>query len=196
MAEVVCKICGKVCKNLRGWKTHMSATHGGYDDVQLTEIAGVSTGGDVKARMENFAATMPESGVNIASSSAKSSETGAPEPAPTLPKEKRIRATPKKVKKILGAIPAKILESTGTELDFEDREAIDEASEFLTDVFGIEFAIPESKYVVESRFFALLWVAAITFLVWTKHHVPEFAKMLKDTDKKDTKESDKVAEKK
>src|SRR5207253_768775 len=128
MAEVICKKCGQTCKNLQGWKSHMSRTHDGYDETDLAEVAGVSNGeSNVRARMEAFAETMP--GLEGESSSpAQRRVDGEPGPAsgPAPPIEfpgRRVRAMPKKLRKILGGIPAKILEQSGIELDKDDNEA-------------------------------------------------------------------------
>jgi hypothetical protein len=177
MAEVKCLKCSKVCKSLQGWKQHMSGAHGGYDDADLQAVAGggVSTApDDVRARMNRFADSLPDLGGGTGGDVA-SGQDGAPtvSPPPPAPEGKRIKATPKRLKKILGDIPSKILEAQGIPLDADDEEAMEEAAEFLAGVFGIEFAVPESKYVVQSRFAALLWVVGVTFLVWIKHKTPE-----------------------
>jgi len=175
MAQVPCQKCSKVCKSLQGWKQHMSGAHGGYDDADLQAVAGggvSTTPDDVQARMNRFADSLPDIGGDGAS--VKSDAPNAQEPSPPpAPEGKRIKATPKRLKKILGDIPSKILEAQGIPLDSDDEEAMEEAAEFLAGVFGIEFAVPESKYVVQSRFAALLWVVGVTFLVWIKHKTPE-----------------------
>jgi hypothetical protein len=158
---------------------HMSQTHGGYEDSDLAAAAGVGgSEGDVRSRMASFAETLPggadDSPDIKRAGTAGSGSAVPPAPVPPTP-ERRVRATPKKLKKILGGIPAKILEETGIELDGEDRDALDEAGEFLADIFGVEFAVPESKVVVESRFFAILWVIGMTFLIYAKHR---FSKIL------------------
>lgn len=179
MAEITCSRCGKVCKSLQGWKGHMSGTHGGYDDEDLAAVAGIGGGeSDVKSRMAAFADTLPtgaDDSPDIKRASIAGSGSAAP-PAPTpIDAGRRVRATPKKLKKILGGIPAKILEETGIQLDDEDHAALDEAGEFLADIFGVEFSVPESKVVVESRFYAILWVIGMTFLIYAKHR---FSKVL------------------
>lgn len=178
MAEVKCLKCSKVCKSLQGWKQHMSGAHGGYDDADLQAVAGggVSTApDDVKARMDHFAESLPDIGgeQRVAPDVADGGERSASSSPAPEPQGKRIKATPKRLKKILGDIPSKILEAQGIPLDSDDEEAMEEAAEFLAGVFGIEFAVPESKYVVQSRFAALLWVVGVTFLVWIKHKTPE-----------------------
>ncbi len=174
MAEITCKICGKVCKSLQGWKTHMSATHGGYNDDDLAAVAGIGGGeGDIRSRMSAFADTLP--GIEGESAPQEKSAKSASVPPTPIDSGRRVRATPKKLKKILGGIPAKILEETGIILDGEDHDALDEAGDFLADIFGVEFSVPESKVVVESRFYAILWVIGMTFLIYAKHR---FSKVL------------------
>src|SRR5437899_2521431 len=123
MAQVICQKCGKLCKSLQGWKGHMSGQHGGYDEEDLAAVTGVGGGeGDVRQRMENFASTMPGDAQDAdagASTHQPPLETaGRPGPAPA-PTERRVKATPRKLKKILGGIPAKILEQSGIKLDSE-----------------------------------------------------------------------------
>ncbi len=197
MAEVICKLCGKTCKSLQGWKGHMSGTHGGYDEEQLAEITGISSGeGDVRSRMASFASTMPgaeSSGEPVDATSTSASTATSPKgpSAPAPDATRRVRATPKKLKKILGGIPAKILEETGITLDSEDTEALDEAGEFLGDIFGFEFSVPESKVMVQSRLWAVVWVAGIAGLVYIKHRFPEvFKAVFKLLKKKDGEETD------
>lgn len=176
MAEITCLKCGKVCKSLQGWKGHMSGTHGGYDDDQLAAAAGIGGGeGDVKSRMASFSESLPGADGSSSPNASQDASTKAAPSSPAPDAARRVRATPKKLKKILGGIPAKILEETGITLDHEDQDALDEAGEFLADIFGVEFAVPESKVVVESRFFAILWVIGMTFLIYAKHR---FSKVL------------------
>src|SRR6266566_1337246 len=190
MPEVICKKCGQTCKNLHGWKSHMSRTHDGYDDADLAEAAGLANGeGNVRARMEAFAETMPEP-EGESSPSAQRRVDGEPGtvsgPAPPIEfPGRRVRATPRKLKKILGGIPARILEQSGIELDKDDNEALDEAGEFLADIFGFEFSVPESKVLVQSRWWAILWVAGVAGLVYIKHRFPEVAKAIFRAAKKD-----------
>jgi len=173
MAEFICKRCEKVCKNLRGWKTHMSAAHGGFSEEELSEIASGSSGeSNVKERMSAFASQFSDD-EKPENSKPNGSQKVIGIDQPSVDNVKRVKATPKKLKKILGGIPAKILEQAKTVLDDEDREALDEASEFLADCFGFEFSVPESKITVESRWWALGWVGAIVALIYLKHHSSE-----------------------
>lgn len=174
MAEILCRKCSKKCKSLQGWKSHMSAAHGGYSDTELEEIAG-KTEDNLKERMSHLADIVGELGENKPEETYSKIPDAQPIP---IPEAKRIKATPKKLKKILGDIPAQILRAQGIELDSDDTDAMEEAAEFLAGIFGVEFAVPESKYLIQSRFFALLWVAGVTMLVWLKHRTPAVWAML------------------
>jgi hypothetical protein len=179
MSQVICIKCRKACKSLQGWKMHMSGAHGGYDSADLTQITGESAPDTLPAKMNALADSLPVD-PSLFPNQPSDSSTGAtpqPVPAPTPPPEKRIKATPKKLKRILGDIPSKILESNGIESDDDDREGLDEAAEFMAGIFGVEFSIPESKYVIESRFVGLLWVVGIMCLVWAKHKTPDIMKL-------------------
>jgi hypothetical protein len=184
MPAIVCKKCSKKAKSLQGWKQHMTGAHGGYTDAELEEIAGGKSEDDLQARMSNLASTLGES------AEAKVDEpTPRTELPPQPPEGKRVKATPKKLKKILGDIPAQILRAQGIELDSDDTEAMEEAAEFLAGIFGIEFVVPESKTVIQSRFFALVWVAGVTMLVWVKHRTPQVWAMFSSDKAKDNVES-------
>jgi len=184
MPEIICKDCGKVCKNLRGWKTHMTGAHGGFSKAEMQDVAGVPSGEfNTKQRMADFATQFggpkDDEEVEIAGDGSfkpKSKVTEMPPPDNT----RRIKATPKKLKKILGGIPAKILEEMKITLDGEDHDALDEAAEFLADCFGFEFSVPESKVTVESRWWALLWVGGITALIYFKHRSGVVFQMMKE----------------
>ena len=176
MSEIKCVKCGKICKSLQGWKMHQSGAHGGYDDNDIAEATGIASAinDDPRARMEQFAQTL-----DLGDDESQQMPTAEFQPQPTAPPlpqketERRIKATPKRLKRILGDIPGKILETQNIKLDDDDREAMEEAAEFLAGVFGVEFAVPESKYTVKSRFAAFIWVAGVTFLVYIKHKLPE-----------------------
>lgn len=160
----------------------MSGAHGGYTEHELIAIAGGEQSQDVRTRMQDFAKTISgESQESIPFDSDASAKQELPKDIPPAPKEKRLKATPTKLKKVLGDIPARILESRGIELDEEDRDAMEESAEFLANVFGVEFSIPESKFMVKSRFAAIVWVMGVMLLVWLKHKTPEvWGKISKD----------------
>lgn len=169
--EFSCQHCiGKTFTRLGGWKNHMSRVHGGYDEHDIATVLAQSDGtvseDNVAARMQAFARTIPE-GSDVETETPPEGETPPPPPPPERP-PKTVKATPKKLKKILGSIPTKMLE-TKVELDEEDREALEEAGEFLTDIFGVEFEISQDKRVLHSRIWALVWVAGVALLIYIKH---------------------------
>lgn len=184
MPELICrktiagKPCGKLCKSLQGWKQHMTGAHGGWDDEDIRQVAGGEPVDDVRTRMERFADALP--GDDVKATEQKPAEPSAEQTAQATaaPTEKRIKATPKKLKKVLGDIPAKILEHSGIELDSDDRDALEEASEMMASIFGFEFAIPESKFTIQSRFIAVLWVVGVAGLVWFKHKMPDVWRLM------------------
>ena len=166
--EFTCTKCGEGFIRLSGWKRHMSRKHGGYDEADMAEVTGaqgVGAAGSVESRMREFIAGLPpEEGEYKDMPS-----TPPPPAAPAPPPVKTIKATPKKLKKILAAIPTKMLEASGLELDEEDKVALEEAGEFLTDIFGIEFEIEQDKHVLKSRFWAIVWVGGVVALIYVKH---------------------------
>jgi hypothetical protein len=136
--------------------------------------------------MASFATSMPSNGEEPTGKGASQPDVASPLPAPDT--TRRVRATPKKLKKVLGGIPAKILESSGITLDHDDTETLDEAGEFLGDIFGFEFSVPESKVTVQSRFWAIVWVIGVGCLVYIKHRFPEVFKAVFAAMKKENSE--------
>ena len=183
MPSVQCRLCPKVCKSLMGWKIHMSGVHGGYDNAMLAEIAGVTPSADARGRMEAFSQTLDVDGTSTEGEATHKAEP-TPLPPPPPPEAKRVKATPKKFKKIIAAIPAQILKSHGIELDSDDDETLEEAADFLSDMFGIEFVVPQSKKVIESRFLSFMWVAGIVLLVYVKHRLPQIWALISQTNDK------------
>jgi len=177
MPEIACKTCGEVSSSLAKWKKHMGQAHNGWSEEELAEALGAtSSEGDVRARMQAFAKTGAGGVPGVAQeteSPPTSSATPPPAPTPGLPGERRVRATPKKFKRLISSIPKGILENQKIDLDKEDNETLDEVGEFLTDIFGIEFSVPGSKVLIESRFWALAWVCGVCFLVYVKHRFTE-----------------------
>ena len=55
----------------------------------------------------------------------------------------------------------------------------------MGDIFGFEFSVPESKVLVQSRWWAVLWVAGVAGLVYIKHRFPEVFKAVFRAVKKD-----------
>lgn len=168
-----CPICQREFQTLQGVKIHASTKHGGLTDEQLAQAAGMSAVGesDARERMAQFSASMlgPEEGIPQESKSAETiGTTPSPAPAPT---GKRVKATPRKLKELITTIPAKLFVACDITLDDEDTKAIEEAVDFLQDLFGVEFAVPEEKYVIQSRFWAFVWVAGVFALIFVKHKI-------------------------
>lgn len=159
-------------ETLAGWKSHMTRAHGGYSDDELSAAAGVTSTdmGDVKQRMSDFAESMLGSETPTAADV-------APPPSQAPPIGKRIKATPKKLKKLISSIPAKLFTAYGITPDDEDKESIEEAVEFVQDIFGVEFQVPEDKFVVRNRLMAFAWVIGVILLVFVKHKFGELFKL-------------------
>lgn len=199
MPQVICKRCQKTCKNLQGWKSHNTSKHGGYTDAELAEAAGIkpqTAPENLKSHMDQVADELKTDDSLPIPADYSTSYPAPPPPAelpPPPPEEKRVKATPKKLKKILGDIPSAILKSGGIELDSDDDDAMEEAGEFLTEVFGFEFAVPEKKFVIHNRFAALVWVLGIVGIIYVKHRAPKIWKTLFRPDKKDDKKDNKTS---
>jgi len=181
---------------LRGWKRHMSAKHGRFSEAELQAAENASTGNtDVKQRMEAFSQEIDGVPVEIAADgTAKEktvAETTAAPASPSVPMTRKIRATPRKVKKVLASVPDKLLQAFKITPDDDDKEALDEAADFLQDIFGFDFEVDESRTTLRSRWWALLWVGGVIGLVALKHKALDLLKPDPDPDpfaKKDDKE--------
>lgn len=190
-----CKKCPKENETLRAWKTHMSRKHGGYSKSELAEISGIpstTNPEDLRTKMETVVETLPLSEPKLEEQPLPTVEVLPPIPEPE-PERKRIKATPRYMKKLLGTIPREILKTSGIELDSDDVDAMDEAGEFISEVFGIEFSVPEKNFVVTSRPAAIVWLFAITGLIWLKHNVPDiFKNLIEENKNEDQKQTDKA----
>lgn len=164
----------------------MSTKHGGYSDEELRIAAGAAPPPEesAQARMDAFASTIPVDGIP-ASNAVDEGVQGSGEPAPALAPEKRVRrikATPKKAKRILSSIPEKILMANGIELDEDDKAGLAEATDFLEDIFGFEFEVPEEKLTIHSRWLAFLYPLGVVLLILAKHKMG-FALKISDEEK-------------
>jgi hypothetical protein len=151
----------------------MSAKHGRYSEAELQAAENAANGGEtgVAERMAAFSQEVDGVPVEIAPDGSlrdKPAEPAAPAPAP-VPMTRKIRATPRKVKKVLASVPDKILQAFNITPDEEDKEALDEAADFLQDIFGFDFEVDESRTTLRSRWWALLWVFGVVGLVALKH---------------------------
>lgn len=169
---------------IRGWKRHMSAKHGRFSEAQVQQAENAASGetGDagVRERMEAFASQIddgkpveitPEGGIRPIPDAAAPAA-AAPEPEVT----RKVHATPRKVKKLLTAIPEKILELFKIIPDDDDKDAIDEVAEFLQSIFGVDFEVDESRTTIRNRWLALLWVLGVVGLVVFKHRAIDLFK--------------------
>ncbi len=168
-----CPSCEFITESLGAWKAHQTRKHGGWDDNSLADMLGATASTEpTRERMNRFAEGMPEdaSGTFVPSGEPTPSIPGEELPPPP-PEVRRIHGTPRKLKKLIAQIPEVIFDRNGINLDDEDKEAVKEAIEFLENVFGFEFQVPASKYVVESRFWAILWPAFTVLFILLKHKV-------------------------
>jgi hypothetical protein len=168
-----CATCDdKSFTTLRGWKQHMSTKHGGYDETDIARVSGATSSEEkVSERMSAFAKTIEggePGGESVSGEDSRAGTSSSPDP-PRPPVVRTVKATPKRLKKVLSAIPTKMLEGVGIELDSEDKEALEEAGDFLVEIFGVEFEIDQEKRVLHSRFWAFLWVGGVALLIYFKH---------------------------
>lgn len=178
---------GKSFTTLRGWKSHMSRMHGGYDEQDMKQaMLGAGTPeDDVAQRMQAFAATLPggpstEGASGEAEPSASGTEKSDDRPPAAPPPIKTIKATPKQLKKVLGGFPRFIFESNDFKLDEEDIKALDEAGEFLVDLFALEFEVDQQKTLVHNRMWAFVWVGGVCVVIYMKHKFRDVWKNLYD----------------
>lgn len=181
--------CGKQVMRLRELKRHMSSEHGGFLDEELAQAVGGPVA-DVATRMSNFAQTIPsnstegdgqEQETERGSVDSQRTSTIPPANSPSpVPIGRTVKATPKKLKRVLGSIPKAILEQLGIPLDDEDKDALDESGEFLADVFGVEFIVPESKAQLQWRGWAVIWVLGMVALIYVKHKFTDIVKKVQE----------------
>ena len=161
--------CNSKILTLRGWKQHMSGTHGSYTQEELNAAANMTPAEpDARQRMDEFANTLVSESQTDSPAPVEAG-TAVPQPQLPNPNVRKIRATPRKLKKLLASIPTDILKQNDITPDEEDAESIEEAAEFLQDCFGFEFEIPEEKVTVHSRWWAFVWVVGVIALVVIKH---------------------------
>ncbi len=164
-----------VIETLRGWKKHMSYAHKGYTEQELeavmTQARGQTPAAEGKGR-DQF--------LSEAEAGPPKSETEQPPDgevgrgaAQTLhdmgEPTKRIPFKSRKLKKFLSNIPEIFLRSKGITPDDDDKDLMDGATELLEEMFGISFEIPETMWVIRSRFVAVVFPLAAMLLVWAKH---------------------------
>lgn len=177
-------ICPYGCKTsypittLNGWKKHMSRKHGRYSNAELEAAAKSTVTDDVKTRMEQFASELDGVPIEIQADGSVKEKPVQPEVLPTGATEpsgtRKVRATPKHLTRILSGIPEGILEALQITPDSEDKRALEEASDFLQDIFGVDFEVDQKKTTVRSRGLAFLWVGGLIGLVYVKHNIAKW----------------------
>lgn len=157
----------------------MTSKHGGWEDDEIASVTGSGPSQEpVRERMNRFADGLPEDAANLGAETPAadaSIPTGAAEPqvAEAIPEGKRVKATPKKLKKLISSLPETLFKKNGIVMDEEDKESVEEAVEFLEDIFGFEFQVSATKYTVQSRIWALLWPLSVILFVVIKHKFSE-----------------------
>src|SRR5260221_13267496 len=100
--------CGQTFDSLRKIKSHMSRIHGGFDDEELAAIVGGSPGeAGVKERMAGFADSIPLGGQSEDRTGTAPASDSPDRPAE--PEAKRVKATPRKAKKLVAGLLEKLV---------------------------------------------------------------------------------------
>lgn len=154
----------------------MTSKHGGWEDAEIASVTGSGPSTEpVQERMNRFAENLPDDAASLGAEppADTSVPTGTTEPAPrvaeAIPEGKRVKATPKKLKKLISTLPETFFKKNGIVMDEEDKESVEEAVSFLEELFGFEFQVSSTKYVVQSRMWALLWPLSVLLFVLVKH---------------------------
>lgn len=177
-----CKAQGgkPIAATIRGWKKHMTRNHGGYDDAQLAAIVGAAapnpeTG---RARFLSEVDTVDTPGLfaeadgettraeSPMEGNAVDAARSTPEPA-----KKRVKFKPKAMREFLSGLPEMFFKSKGIETDEADKNLLDAASQMLEELFGIEFEVPDTNWVIKSRLLALLFPFAAVLVIYAKHTI-------------------------
>lgn len=168
-----CHECNFEPSSLRGWKLHMTKTHGGYTEQQLARIA-------EDASSEQGAAA---SGYGSFEEAAAAVAAGAAEPAPDEPKKARRPRTSKSQKEasvalqgefdsmrgkfseaIVGILNNVLQQSMDMEpMDSKEVAAMKQAVEFPFRAMNVEFAIQPLNVQLTS-FWYTLTIPALMFL--------------------------------
>lgn len=162
---------------IRGWKRHMSVKHDRFTDAQLQEAeagAAGTTSDDVRSRMETFANELDGVPVTISPEGNVTEMPGpTPAPMPEEPAKRKVRATPRKLKKVIAGIPEKILNVLRVTPDDEDKDSIEEVVDFMQELFGVDFEVDEGRTTVRSRWWAWVWFGGAILLIFVKHRGAE-----------------------
>jgi hypothetical protein len=162
---------------LRGWKHHMTHAHGQWTDEQLQKIVGNGQEGTRvtgHGSLEEYAKTLPEDAARLgeepSTTVTESPSSGAQATAaPAEPKVRKVTAGMKKFRKMVNEIPKSFFRGQGIEPSEEEQNAIDEAMDFLQELFGIAIEVSESNFIIRSRFIALLYPLTVLLFVFFKH---------------------------
>jgi len=163
-----------VIESLRGWKKHMTYAHKGYEKQELEAVMALGAGGAAPGKGRDQFLAEAEAGParedqpqgKVEGETARGA--GAA-PADVGEPTKRVPLKTKKLKKFLSSIPEVFLRSKGIVPDDDDKDLMDGATELLEEMFGISFEIPETMWVIRSRFVAVVFPLAAMLLVWAKH---------------------------
>ena len=166
--------CARDPETVRGWKKHMTRQHSGYDDGQLAVIVG-AVGIDKDAGRAAFLNESDSPGIDTPGQGEKAgtSTTGEGDSQrPTAPAPEPVKRVPLKSErfmKFLNTLPEKIFKEKGIELDEEDKEMMATGTEMMEGLFGVAFEVPESMWVIRSRWMALFFPLGAIALVYLKH---------------------------
>jgi hypothetical protein len=151
----------------------MTHNHGGYDDAQLGAIVG-SQAPNVEGGRAAFLALAN----NEDTPQTPEPKNGKPEKSnePTSEAKKTVQFKSKKLRKFFSSIPELVLKTKGIEADEDDKELIDTATELLEEMFGVSFEVPDSMWVIRSRWLALLFPIGAVLIVYIKHILPDWIK--------------------
>lgn len=165
-------------KNLSGWKKHMTQVHGSYSPEELAATAGGGieatrpTGHDT---LEDYQATLghTEEEIPSAQAGADAGQAAPAAPAETTVRARKVTAGMKKFRKMINEIPKSIFKGQGIEISDEEQDSIDEAMDFLQDLFGLEIEVPEKNLIIRSRFLALLYPICVLLFIFFRHKIGE-----------------------
>lgn len=155
---------------VRGWKKHMSLAHQEWSEDQLSAVVSAMPA-DMDAGKAAFLAedgeAEPEQTIGEKTDNPRAETPSAPLPNPV----KRVPLKSKKMKKFISGMPEIFLKSKGITMDADDKEIIDTASEMIEELFGIAFEVPDTQYIVRSKWIALLFPLVAMLVVWGKHAI-------------------------
>lgn len=176
------KHCARDAESIRGWKTHMSRQHGGYDEGQLGAIVGAAVPNPDAGRITFlgeidstdtpglFDPDREKTGQDTPTEGNAVGVAGATRTAPEQPK-KRVKFKPKAMREFLSELPEMFFKAKGIEPDDSDKKLLDAASEMLEELFGVSFEVPDTEWVIKSRLLALLFPFAAVLVVYAKHTI-------------------------